>query len=102
VPCPIIYGAVVDSACLFWENTCGKRGACRVYDPIKFRQVFHGLTAAIMIAAFLVDMIVCFKAHSIRFHDEPDQINQNINSHNQDTTDEDKNKNNKTNSESVF
>ncbi|KAL1483918.1 hypothetical protein MTO96_032870 [Rhipicephalus appendiculatus] len=42
VPCPIIYGAVVDSACLFWEDNCGEPGACRVYDP---RQVSHGASS---------------------------------------------------------
>lgn len=77
VPCPIIYGAVVDSACLFWEYNCGKQGACRVYDPIKFRQVFHGMTALIMLAAFIVDIIVCYKAKSIQFHDE-DNDNDNV------------------------
>ncbi|CAG2161776.1 unnamed protein product [Oppiella nova] len=70
VPCPIIYGAVVDSACLFWEGDCGKRGACRIYDPVKFRHVFHGVTAIIMFAAFLVDAVVWYKAPEIQFNDD--------------------------------
>jgi len=61
----------VDSACLFWEEECGKRGACRIYDPAKFRQVFHGVTAIIMFAAFVVDAIVWYKAPEIQFNDEP-------------------------------
>ncbi|XP_076330358.1 solute carrier organic anion transporter family member 74D-like isoform X2 [Tachypleus tridentatus] len=73
VPCPIIYGAVVDSACLFWEeNECGERGACRIYDPAKFRMYFHGITAAIMLGAFVVDVIVWYKSDSIQFHDDED------------------------------
>lgn len=67
VPCPILYGAVVDSACLFWEHSCGQLGACRVYDPSKFRTVFHGVTAIIMFIAFLVDAVVWYKASSIKF-----------------------------------
>lgn len=70
VPCPIIYGAVVDSACLFWEDNCGEPGACRLYDPSKFRGVFHGVTAVIMCLAFFVDLIVCKKAESIQFQEE--------------------------------
>lgn len=70
VPCPIIYGAVVDSACLFWEDNCGEPGACRVYDPTKFRTYFHGLTAIIMFAAFLVDVIVWVKAKKIQVHED--------------------------------
>lgn len=42
VPCPIIYGAVVDSACLMWKTICGKNGACSLYDPDTFRQYYLG------------------------------------------------------------
>ncbi|XP_022240822.1 solute carrier organic anion transporter family member 3A1-like isoform X2 [Limulus polyphemus] len=71
VPCPIIYGAVVDSACLFWEEgDCGDKGACRIYDPAKFRMYFHGITAAIMLGAFAVDAVVWYKSGSIQFHED--------------------------------
>lgn len=42
VPCPIIYGAVIDSTCLIWETICGKQGACSLYDPDAFRHFFLG------------------------------------------------------------
>lgn len=42
VPCPIVYGAVVDSACLVWKTTCGEKGACGLYDSNVFRMFFHG------------------------------------------------------------
>ena len=42
VPCPIVYGAVVDSACLVWETACGKQGACWLYDAGIFRMFYHG------------------------------------------------------------
>lgn len=42
VPCPIIYGAVVDSACLVWETVCGTQGACWLYDVNVFRHFFLG------------------------------------------------------------
>lgn len=42
VPCPIIYGAVVDSACLLWKTVCGKHGACSLYDSDSFRHYFLG------------------------------------------------------------
>ncbi|UYV61532.1 hypothetical protein LAZ67_1005188 [Cordylochernes scorpioides] len=73
VPCPVIYGSVVDSACLFWEDNCGQRGACRVYDPVKFRTTFHGLTALIMFVAFVIDVIVYRKSLSIDFHRGADE-----------------------------
>lgn len=42
VPCPIIYGAVVDSACMVWESVCDKVGACSLYDGDTFRHFFLG------------------------------------------------------------
>ncbi|KAI8041293.1 solute carrier organic anion transporter family member 74D [Drosophila gunungcola] len=65
VPCPIIYGAVVDSACLIWKSVCGKHGACSLYDADTFRQYFLGITAGIMFLAFLMDLVVWRKAHRI-------------------------------------
>ncbi|XP_059480802.1 solute carrier organic anion transporter family member 74D-like [Neocloeon triangulifer] len=71
VPCPIVYGAVVDSACLVWDVACGERGACWLYDSDVFRVFFHGTTGGILLCAFLVDLIVWYKAGSISFVEEP-------------------------------
>lgn len=42
VPCPIVYGAVVDSACLVWKMACDGKGACLLYDSDVFRMFYHG------------------------------------------------------------
>lgn len=60
VPCPVIYGTVVDSACIVWgmsggDGGCGddgvngnstvgvsSRGHCWVYESWGFRVYFHG------------------------------------------------------------
>ncbi|XP_044256560.1 solute carrier organic anion transporter family member 74D [Tribolium madens] len=70
VPCPIVYGAVVDSACLVWKMACGEKGACALYDSNIFRMFYHGTTGAILLCAFFVDVIVWYKAGSINFVDE--------------------------------
>lgn len=88
VPCPIVYGAVVDSACLVWKMACGEKGACGLYDSNVFRMFFHGkstctklhnvltkvsvsgITGAILLCAFFVDLIVWYKAGSINFVNE--------------------------------
>ncbi|XP_025413208.1 solute carrier organic anion transporter family member 3A1-like [Sipha flava] len=70
VPCPILYGAVVDSACLVWEMTCGKQGACSLYNSDSFRIFYHGVTGLLMMCAFFVDIIVWYKAGSINFQDD--------------------------------
>lgn len=73
VPCPIIYGAVVDSACLVWKKACGEEGACGLYDSKMFRMFFHGSTSALLLCAFLVDVVVWYKAGNIKFLDEKDK-----------------------------
>ncbi|XP_050455907.1 solute carrier organic anion transporter family member 74D [Cataglyphis hispanica] len=70
VPCPIVYGAVVDSACLVWEYACGERGACWLYDSNVFRMFYHGTTGGILVCAFVVDIVVWYKAGSISFVEE--------------------------------
>ncbi|XP_066601245.1 solute carrier organic anion transporter family member 74D [Prorops nasuta] len=74
VPCPIVYGAVVDSACLVWEYACGERGACWLYDSNVFRKFYHGTTGGILILAFIVDLVVWYKAGSINFVEEQEII----------------------------
>ena len=32
IPSPIIVGALFDSSCLYWQEECGDRGNCWVYD----------------------------------------------------------------------
>lgn len=98
VPCPIIYGAVVDSACLVWKMACGEKGACGLYDSNVFRMFYHGLyskqnglfciknkfarisgtTGAILLCAFFVDLIVWYKAGSINFVDEQPAVEEEL------------------------
>ncbi|XP_071535324.1 solute carrier organic anion transporter family member 74D [Panulirus ornatus] len=70
VPCPIIYGAVVDSACIQWKETCRKAGACQLYDSDAFRMFFHGMTGAVMMLAFTVDVVVWYMAKSLSFNED--------------------------------
>ncbi|GFY67279.1 solute carrier organic anion transporter family member 1B2 [Trichonephila inaurata madagascariensis] len=42
IPYPIVFGALVDSACLVWEKSCGGTGNCWFYDVPKFNYLLHG------------------------------------------------------------
>ncbi|KAL7646039.1 UNVERIFIED_CONTAM: hypothetical protein RMT77_002940 [Armadillidium vulgare] len=76
VPCPIIYGAVIDYACVHWRNSCDGRGACQIYDPDIFRTYFHGTTAIIMFLACIVDIFVWYCSKSLSLNDQSNlQIN---------------------------
>ena len=32
IPSPIIGGKLIDKTCIAWQESCGKRGNCRLYD----------------------------------------------------------------------
>lgn len=44
-------------------------GACRAYDNDLFRYNLHGLTAAVMALAFIVDCIISRRSSEVNFYD---------------------------------
>ena len=32
IPGPLIFGALFDASCVYWQEECGNRGNCWVYD----------------------------------------------------------------------
>ncbi|KAK7086588.1 hypothetical protein SK128_027748 [Halocaridina rubra] len=60
IPAPIIMGAIIDSACLVWDETCGVTGNCWLYDSDKFRVIVH-LVPGILILVSVIGDIVMFK-----------------------------------------
>lgn len=42
IPYPVVFGALIDSACLVWEKSCGETGNCWFYDVPKFNYLLHG------------------------------------------------------------
>ncbi|XP_069496301.1 solute carrier organic anion transporter family member 2B1 [Ambystoma mexicanum] len=58
MPCPVLYGRIIDSTCLLWERKCGKNASCRYYDNTLFRQRYLGLQLAFEVGAFVSFLIV--------------------------------------------
>ncbi|TKR72336.1 hypothetical protein L596_019804 [Steinernema carpocapsae] len=55
LPSPVIWGALIDSACLVWDKTCGKRGTCNIYDTEALRIKMHTIYVMIRIVAMFAD-----------------------------------------------
>lgn len=51
IPGPIVFGKVVDSACLKWRSTTEKGGMCMLYDLHDFRLKFS-------LARFIASVII--------------------------------------------
>ncbi|XP_047242350.1 solute carrier organic anion transporter family member 1C1-like isoform X1 [Girardinichthys multiradiatus] len=55
IPAPIYFGAIIDTTCLKWAyNTCGGRGACRIYNTSSYRIVYLGLTLGLRAVSFFL------------------------------------------------
>ncbi|XP_069952785.1 solute carrier organic anion transporter family member 74D isoform X4 [Cherax quadricarinatus] len=58
IPAPIIMGAIIDSACVVWDKSCGISGNCWLYDSEKFRKILHVVPAVLMFISLLGDIVV--------------------------------------------
>ncbi|KAK0153334.1 Solute carrier organic anion transporter family member 3A1 [Merluccius polli] len=54
IPPPLIFGAGIDSTCLFWSFECGKRGACLLYNNVAYRHLYVSLAIILKGIAFLL------------------------------------------------
>lgn len=71
IPFPLIFGYIADSACLVWEQRCGKNGNCWLYDQEKFRYYLHGACVFFMALGSIFDFIMIFFSDRIKnFYEE--------------------------------
>lgn len=73
IPAPIVYGAIIDHACILWRTDCGVKGNCWMYDPTKFRQYLHATTATLMMIATFFNIFVCFFVRNLDLYREDEE-----------------------------
>ena len=72
-PSPIIYGAMLDSACLIWGEQCNEEKThCLLYDTDRMRYFMCGTTAACLAVSTLFDVGVWWNAGQLKIWDEDD------------------------------
>ncbi|XP_043981165.1 solute carrier organic anion transporter family member 3A1 [Gambusia affinis] len=54
IPPPLIFGAGIDSTCLFWSSNCGDKGACLLYHNVQYRYLYVSLAIFLKGVAFLL------------------------------------------------
>lgn len=59
IPPPLIFGAGIDSTCLFWSTECGEKGACMLYDNVTYRHLYVSMAIVLKIVAFLLYTTTC-------------------------------------------
>lgn len=58
LPYPLVYGSLVDSTCVVWEESCGQRGNCWVYDQHTFNYSLHGTTFILLMVGVALNFVV--------------------------------------------
>lgn len=72
IPGPIIFGRVIDSACLVWNFKCGRQGNCQLYDPIKFRYFLHSNSALFIFLGAFFDLLVWYYGKDLELYGDMD------------------------------
>ncbi|XP_053317785.1 solute carrier organic anion transporter family member 3A1 [Spea bombifrons] len=54
IPPPLIFGAGIDSTCLFWSTICGEQGACALYDNVAYRYLYVSIAITLKSLAFIL------------------------------------------------
>ncbi|GFY77669.1 solute carrier organic anion transporter family member 4C1 [Trichonephila inaurata madagascariensis] len=58
IPYPLLYGHVINKACVLWEESCGHHGNCWLYDNTLFRQYLHSLSLSFIFLSVCCDFVV--------------------------------------------
>ncbi|XP_055304286.1 solute carrier organic anion transporter family member 74D-like [Sitodiplosis mosellana] len=70
IPGPIIFGRIIDSTCLIWNEKCGRQGNCLLYDPIKFRYYMHASSAFFVLIGVGFDFLIWCYAKNLDLYGE--------------------------------
>ncbi|TKR72326.1 hypothetical protein L596_019795 [Steinernema carpocapsae] len=74
LPSPVIWGAIIDSACLVWDRSCpDRKGACNIYDPDALRIKMHVIYVSIRIMAMFTDLYVLYHAKGLNILEEDEE-----------------------------
>lgn len=53
IPCPHIFGRIIDATCIVWTEICGKHGHCVFFNVDSFRHLFFGKNSFVLIKIIL-------------------------------------------------
>jgi len=78
LPSPIIFGAIMDNACMVWGENCGETTNCLLYDTDAMRKTLCFFVAVCVLLATMADVGVWWNSKSIQIFDEvkddPDDV----------------------------
>lgn len=73
IPGPILYGYIIDNACLLWNTKCGQRGNCQLYDARQFRYYLNLTAMALTGVGVFFDGLVWWYGKDVDLYGEQDE-----------------------------
>ncbi|XP_046981251.1 solute carrier organic anion transporter family member 74D-like [Schistocerca americana] len=70
IPGPIIYGLLLDYACVVWGETCGQSGNCWLYDGTTLRYLLNFFAAGFLLCGTVLDAGVWYYVRDLRIYDD--------------------------------
>lgn len=58
MPSPILFGKIMDGSCKIWNEKCGERGNCLLYDRDRFRFLVNWTSVAFTSIGVFFDVLV--------------------------------------------
>ena len=68
MPAPLLYGALIDSACILWQTTCKKTGGCLLFNTDRFRYVTYGVSLGFIVIDLLLAITLFLFVRKMVFH----------------------------------
>lgn len=76
IPGPILYGYIIDNACLLWNSKCDQRGNCQLYDARQFRYYLNLTAMALTAIGVFFDVLVWWYGKDVDLYGEVAQEGQ--------------------------
>ena len=73
LPGPLVFGAIFDSTCQFWQEECGVQGNCWVYDNSKL-SLYLTVMALPCVFVAIVLFVLAFFTYPKRIVDDNDKL----------------------------
>ena len=79
IPYPLIFGAITDAACAIWQESCGQKGNCWIYDQDKFKIYLHTSSFAFMTMGTILDAIMIYFSKRMTHLYDDDDVTSSVN-----------------------
>lgn len=74
IPGPILFGYIIDSTCLIFNDNHGTQGNCQIYDQKQFRHVLNWWAMALTGIGTGFDFLVWWYGRDLQLYTDQDEI----------------------------